>query len=98
MQEKENEKPGIKCPKCNCMDFLDESGRPAEPVTVTKTDKGNIIISDQPWKVIKTENFSGFIRRLRKCRYCGHVVRTKEKIEIEDIHHEEKKNHEEKDI
>jgi hypothetical protein len=83
-REEHEESKGLKCPKCHCMDMQTEEGRPAEPITAKKTDKGNIIFSDQPWKVVKTENFPGFIRRKRICRNCGFVVRTREKIEIEE--------------
>lgn len=36
----------------------------------------------RPWDVVKTEMKFGFIRRTRRCRYCGRQVHTREVPEI----------------
>jgi len=35
----------------------------------------------RPWKVINISHQSGFIRRYRVCRHCGHIIRTREFID-----------------
>ena len=35
----------------------------------------------RPWDTVKTVNIPGAVRRYKICRYCGKMVRTKEKIE-----------------
>lgn len=81
MTESKNKKKGIECPGCGCRDFRELNGQPSEPITIIeKTEKG-IRLSDNPWKIIKTENFKGFVRRKRRCRYCGRIVVTRERPE-----------------
>lgn len=36
---------------------------------------------ENPWTVEKTEIFPGFIRRLRKCKFCGFQMKTRERPE-----------------
>jgi len=35
----------------------------------------------QPWEIIKTQPISGAVRRRRRCRNCGKIIVTREKIE-----------------
>lgn len=74
----------FRCPKCGCGDLLDENFRPVGTVTAKKTDKGNFVLSDRPWKVIKTKDLPNIIIRKRRCRNCGRIIKTKETVIIED--------------
>ena len=35
-------------------------------------------------QVIKTEKKPGFVRRYRRCRHCGKVIRTREQLDVND--------------
>jgi len=62
---------GIRCPKCACRDV-----RPVDqPEGQRPRGSG--------WTTEKTENLHGYIRRRRRCRFCGYVITTREKIELD---------------
>lgn len=60
--------PGIRCPRCGCSDMRDDRGLPS---------------AERPnrWEVINTQQQNGYIRRRRRCRYCGKYIYTRERIE-----------------